>query len=117
MKRFRVAITALLLTVSWSAAADNNSWFEFSQEVKVSWLFKVKSAVVNYVHPDGSAEAAGIEVGDELIAVGGCEIPGCPAGKSKKLMDIPVGQVQTFKFRRSSGSEIEVELVAVKWPG
>lgn len=116
-RSIRLGVLLLIMAVSSAATADNNSWFEFSQAVKVSWLLKVKSAEVNYVHPESAAEQAGIQVGDVITAVGGCAIPGCSSSKARQAMDILVGQSQVFRFRRPGGEEFEVELTAVEWPG
>lgn len=115
----RIKIAVSILAIAWSTVAlgDNGSWFGFSQEVKASWLFKVKSATVNYVQPDSEAEAKGVAIGDALVAVGNCEIHGCSTRKARQLMDLPVGEVQTFVLRRRGGEQYTVRLIAVRWPG
>lgn len=117
LRNIRLGVLLLVMAVSSAATADNNSWFEFSQAVKVSWLLKVKSAVVNHVQAGSAAEQAGIQVGDAITAVGGCAIPGCPSSKARQLMDVPVGQSQVFRLQRPGGEVFEVELTAVEWPG
>mgnify|MGYP001953183165 CR=1 FL=1 len=49
-------------------------------DVSVSGFFspEVKSAEVTSLEANSNAEKAGIAVGDQLVAVQDCKIPGCP---------------------------------------
>jgi len=85
----------------------------FVMDVAVSGFFspEVKSAKVISLEPLSNAEKAGIKIGDELIAVHECEIPGCPAKKAKKLMTKKTGETVSLSFRREDQSTYSVELV------
>ncbi|WP_416307261.1 PDZ domain-containing protein [Neptunicella sp. SCSIO 80796] len=62
--------------------------------------FKVKSVV------EGSAaDKAGVTVGQLVIAIDGCKIPGCSTSKAQDLMDKETGDILPLLIRNKDGSE------------
>jgi len=110
-KNLAIAFLAPLL-LSGIARADEGQR-GFVMHVSVAGLLspKVKSAEVISVEQGSNAERSGIEVGDMLVSVFGCEIPGCPAKKAKKYFEKDSGEVVSLSFVRSDGSQYDVELV------
>lgn len=115
LKRFSLAI--LLVVTLGAAHADDaeETWFGFSQSVKVSWRFQVKSATVNYVHPDTEAQATGLQVGDAIVAVEDCAIPGCSSRRAKALMQASLGETRTFQLQRPDGERYAATLAAIPY--
>lgn len=117
--RFTILIAAILAaSYSVKAAAEEQlaAYHGFGIAVDVSWLMNVKSAIINKVEADSPASRAGIAVGDEITEIEGCEIPGCGAFKSEKLMKKPIGEVLALKLRRQDGSEYIAKVVGEAWP-
>lgn len=93
--------------------ADEEGKRGFVMDVAVSGFFspEIKSAKVTSVEALSNAEKAGIKVGDELVTVFECKIPGCPAKKAKKMISKKTGETVQLSFRRSDKSVYSVELV------
>lgn len=110
--RMKVIFLSLLFIVS-SAFAESEGKRRFVMDVSVSGFFspEVKSAEVISLEANSNAEKAGIAVGDQLVAVQDCKIPGCPAKKAKKLMTKQTGEVVSLSFRRQDNSTYSVDLV------
>jgi C-terminal processing protease CtpA/Prc len=70
-----------------------------------------KSAKVISLGSHSNAEKAGIEVGDELVAVYDCKIPGCSASKAKELVTKKAGETILLSFRRDDESIYSVQLI------
>jgi C-terminal processing protease CtpA/Prc len=59
---------------------------------------------IDEVHSGSPAEKAGIKAGQLVIELDGCKIPGCPAGKAKKLMDKKTGDILPLLVKNPDGS-------------
>lgn len=112
MRNLLVFLAIAMPTVAFA----EEGWFGFSQRVEVSWLFNVESAVVNYVAKGSPAEKAGIAVGDALLSIEDCAIPGCGAYKAKGLMERNAGENLRLKLKRENGEEYAATLVAAPRP-
>lgn len=102
-----------ILFIANAVHADNLGKRGFVMNVAASGIFspEVKSAKVSSVELDSNADKAGIKVGDELIAVHECKIPGCPVKKAKNLISKNTGETVSLSFRREDNSTYSVELV------
>ena len=65
---------------------------------------------IDEVHSGSPAEKAGIKVGQLVIELDGCKIPGCPADKAKKLMDKEVGAILPLLVKNPDGSEVLLKI-------
>lgn len=68
---------------------------------------KVKSLV-----PGAAAEKAGLLVGDQILKIDDCVIPGCPADDAKSLMKKERGGIVTFLVKQADGVEVTKVVVA-----
>lgn len=68
---------------------------------------KVKELV-----PGGGAEKAGVLVGDQILKIADCAIPGCPADDAKDLMKKNRGESVTFLIKQADGTEVAKTVVA-----
>lgn len=109
--RILVLLVSFLLVCN-QAFAEEEGKRGFVMDVSVSGFFSpdVKQAKVTSVVPHSNAEKLGIKVGDQLISVFDCKIPGCPAKEAKKMMTKAKGEILSLTFVREDNSEYSVEL-------
>lgn len=102
-----------LMFLTSSVNAEDKGYTGFTLEVGVSGFFspELVSADVKKVELDSPAEKSGIQVGDKLIAIDGCKIPGCPAQEGKKLISKLKGQQLPLTLQRVDGTEYSVSLL------
>jgi C-terminal processing protease CtpA/Prc len=110
--KFKVVLLSMLFFLN-TAYAETEGKRGFVLDVAVSGFFSpdVKSAKVISLELHSNAEKAGIEIGDELVAVYDCKIPGCVASKAKELMTKKTGEIIFLSFRRNDQSMYSVKLV------
>lgn len=68
---------------------------------------KVKELVAG-----GAAEKAGVLVGDQILKIADCVIPGCPAADAKDLMKKNKGESVSFLIKQADGTELTKTVVA-----
>ena len=68
---------------------------------------KVKELVAG-----GAAEKAGVLVGDQILKIADCVIPGCPADDAKDLMKRNKGESVSFLIKQADGTELTKTVVA-----
>ncbi len=103
----------LLVTFSLSVIAEDDGYTGLTLDVSVSGFFspELDSASVTEVNIDSPADKSGIKIGDKLIAIESCKIPGCPARKAEKLINKPKGELIPLTLIRADGSEYSVSLL------
>lgn len=108
-----LSIIGLLVLLTTAAIAEDKGYTGFTLDVGVSGFFspELVSADVIKIDADSPAEKSGINVGDKLIAIDGCKIPGCPAKEGKKLISKLSGQLLPLTLQRADGSEYSVSLL------
>lgn len=65
---------------------------------------------IDNVQSGSPAEKAGIKVGQLVIELDGCKIPGCPADKAKKLMAKETGEILPLLVKNLDGSEVLLKI-------
>ena len=65
---------------------------------------------IDEVHSGSPAEKAGVKVGQLVLELDGCKIPGCPADKVKKLMDKEIGEILPLLVKNPDGSEVLLKI-------
>jgi len=108
--RILVLLMSFLLATNLAFAEEGKRGFVM--DVTVSGFFSpdVEKAKVTSVVPHSNAEKLGIKVGDQLVSVFDCKIPGCPAKEAKKMMTKEKGDILSLTFVREDNSEYSVEL-------
>lgn len=106
-------VACLLVLTPFMSNASEKGYTGFTLEVGVNGFFspELVSADVKKIDADSPAEKAGIQVGDKLIAIADCKIPGCPAKKGKKLISKQKGQKLPLTLQRDDGTIYSVNLV------
>lgn len=70
------------------------------------------SAKVKELVPGGAAEKAGVLVGDQILKIADCAIPGCPADDAKALMKKNQGESVAFLIKQADGTEMTKTVIA-----
>lgn len=106
----------LLTLLAFSFEANADKYGDFGLAVRIAgsgYIFpKLQKVEVSLVKPGSSAEAEGISVGDAIVSINGCKIPGCPARKAKASILKGVGEQVTLELRNESGQRYNVTLTA-----
>ncbi|BFM09980.1 hypothetical protein R50072_01330 [Simiduia litorea] len=100
----RVVALFLAIVSSYTIAAEHGEK-GFKMDVNVSGFFspEVTKATIISVVKNSSAEKSGIVVGDDVIAIDGCEIPGCSASKAKKSLQKNAGEIVVLTMKNPEG--------------
>ena len=104
---YRTLFALMCLSSSIGVNAGEKGSIGFSAEVSVSGFFspELTEVKVKEVFAGSPAELAGLEIGEKILAIDGCEIPGCPASKAKKLMARNVGDTLPLLVEKLDGSK------------
>ena len=107
-----LALALLMSSLSITATAGDKGTLGFSAAVSVDGWFsrKLTEVKIEKVFAGTPAENAGLQVGDQILAIDGCEIPGCPSSKAKKLMKREPGQILPLLVKKADGSKTLVEV-------
>lgn len=101
----RVIAIFIVMLFSVTSFANEIGDKGFKMDVSVSGFFspELKKAVIKSVVKDSSAEKEGIKIGHEVIAIDGCEIPGCSASKAKKALQKHIGESVVLSMLKPNG--------------
>jgi C-terminal processing protease CtpA/Prc len=95
----------LILSLPSSAAEKGRMGFSVNVVVEGNILSpKIKEIRITEVFSDSPAEKAGLEVGQKVLSIDGCEIPGCSARKAKKIMNKKRGEVLVVEIEKIDGT-------------
>lgn len=84
-------VAAIMFTCCLCWAGERGLGFSFDVSGSGYIRPKLKTVVITHVISGGAAEMAGLQVGDRVISVNGCTIPGCLARKAWRLLKQPPG--------------------------
>lgn len=95
MKKLVVLLGVISVLITTPLFAGSASNIGLKVDIEASGFFKptIESAKVAEVVAGSPADSAGVLVGDSIVAIDGCAIPGCPAKKAKAAMSKTNGQV------------------------
>jgi C-terminal processing protease CtpA/Prc len=111
MQLFKLVVT-LISIISLNVLAGEQLKLGMTGDVEAEGFFSptLISYTVKKVKPNSRAEKAGIVVGQRIISIENCKIPGCPADKAKKLMRKEVGDILNLLLENEDGSQIPVKI-------
>ncbi|MBB3169521.1 PDZ domain-containing protein [Simiduia aestuariiviva] len=98
-------VLPLLAALPSEAHAEGSIGIAAAVSTKGIFSPEIERFTISDVHKDSAAQAAGLKVGDQVVAIDGCRIPGCPAKKAKSLMSREPGEVLPLMVVDGSGSE------------
>ncbi len=103
----------IALIVSFSSFAEDKGRIGLTLDITTGGIFshdltelKVKSIVSN-----SPAEKAGIKVGQKIMSIDGCKIPGCSASKAEKLLKRKPGDILPLLIERNDGTQVLVKIL------
>jgi S1-C subfamily serine protease len=114
-----LAFAAALSPFAAATAADEKGWIGVSFSVETEGSFfspTLRSVKIEKVAPASPAAAAGLAVGDVVVALQGMVIAGAKADDMKTLMKRSVGETLRFKIRRGTAEPFEVPVTAAAKP-
>ena len=115
MLAFAVSILALVSFPAVAAQPEGVVGFEVEVEGDGSfWKPVIKTAKVVGVRSGSPAEAAGLEVGDEILSVQGVEVADANARKIAKLVQVNPGEHLRLVVRDVAGAVKEIDIIAGK---
>lgn len=111
MKYLGIVFVCLLLS-SHSFAQSGD--FGVDVDVSTEGLFppRLETVTVARVKPGSSAAKQGIQPGDKVVGIDGCEIPGCSAFNAKKKMNKKPGETATFEVVKQDREAVTIILTA-----
>ena len=103
-------IIILSLFLSFGAFAEGKIGIAAGVSVDGFFSPEIIEFKIDKVHSGSPAEKAGAKVGQLVIELDGCKIPGCPANKAKKLMDKEAGEILPLLVKNLDGSEVLLKI-------
>ncbi len=100
---------------SFTAMAAEKGKIGLSLDIAVEGGFfnpTLSSVKVKELVAGGAAEKAGLVPGDQILKIGDCAIPGCPAGDAKDLMKRNKGESISFLIQQADGTQLTKTVVA-----
>jgi C-terminal processing protease CtpA/Prc len=104
---WNILLCFFALTLSCSSSAAEKGQIGFAVDVIIEGgIFspKIKEFKITEVISNSPAEKAGIKVGQKVLSIDGCVIPGCSARKAKKLMDKRRGDILILQIEKIDGT-------------
>lgn len=101
--------------VSTCALAAEKGKIGLSLDIAVEGGFfnpTLSSVKVKELVPGGAAEKAGVLVGDQILKIADCVIPGCAADDAKDLMKKSKGESVSFFIKQADGTELTKTVIA-----
>jgi C-terminal processing protease CtpA/Prc len=116
MQMFKLLVISTSI-ISFSVSAGDRVKLGVSADVEIDGFFSptLSSYTIQKVRPNSPAENAGIVVGQKIISVEDCKIPGCPVGEAKKLMRKEEGAIINLLLENPDGSKIPVKVTLSAW--
>jgi C-terminal processing protease CtpA/Prc len=105
MQYQKFIIIFLLVLFSSNSFADKKIKMGVTWGYTASGFFSpvVEELIVNKVLANSPAERAGLMVGDKVISINDCEVPGCPASKAKGYLKSDSGTELHFVIEDNKG--------------
>jgi C-terminal processing protease CtpA/Prc len=103
------------LVVSTTTLAAEKGKIGLALDIAVEGGFfnpTLASVKVKELVPGGAAEKAGVLVGDQILKIADCSIPGCPADDAKDLMKRNKGESVSFLIKQADGTQLTKTVIA-----
>jgi C-terminal processing protease CtpA/Prc len=116
MQIFKLLVISTSI-LSFSALGGDRIKLGISANVETDGFFSptLSSYTIQKVKPKSPAENAGIVVGQKIISVEDCKIPGCPVSEAKKLMRKESGATINLLLENPDGSKVPVKVTLSAW--
>ncbi len=113
----RRLLLSVVLVASFPIIAGDRIKMGITGDVSVEGFFsrEIMRYELTKIRPNSPAEKAGLQVGDKLIAIGDCVIPGCPASEAREIMDKGAGESIVLLVEDKHGEQRTVEVLLFEW--
>jgi len=113
-KKMLLLSAAFCSLVSTTALAAEKGKIGLALDINADGFFNpvIVSVKVKELVPGGAAEKAGVLVGDQILKIADCAIPGCPADDAKNLMKRNKGESVSFLIKQADGTELTKTVIA-----
>lgn len=100
--------------MSTTALAAEKGKIGLSLDINADGFFNpvIVSVKVKKLVAGGAAEKAGVLVGDQILKIADCAIPGCSADDAKNLMKKNKGESVSFFIKQADGTELIKTVIA-----
>jgi predicted metalloprotease with PDZ domain len=119
-RNFLTLALTVAATLPLSAHAEtNDGWFGVEVKVNtkgISFNPKIRNVKITKVFPSSPAAAAGLAVGDSVVAIQGVTVAGAKANTLRALMKKAVGEEIQIKIKRGTAEPYAVKMTAVQKP-
>ncbi|ALO36333.1 hypothetical protein CMT41_17515 [Colwellia sp. MT41] len=110
MQYQKIIILFLLVLLSSNSFADKKIKMGVTWGYTASGFFspEIDELMVKKVLANSPAEQAGLKVGDKVLSVEGCDIPGCSASKAKAYLKSDSGTELHFVIENNKGEIVNI---------
>lgn len=101
--------------ISTAALAADKGKIGLSLDIAVEGGFfnpTLSSVKVKQLVAGGAAGKAGVLVGDQILKIADCAIPGCPADDAKDLLKKNKGESVSFLIKQADGAQLTKTVIA-----
>ena len=102
--KMQTGLIALSLSFAGSAYSEDKGKVGLDLDVGVSGFFSsvLESAEVSFVESDSPAAKAGLQVGDRIVAIDDCQVPGCLTSDAKQRLKRQPGDLVPIVIQRDN---------------
>lgn len=101
----------ILVTTPCFASSDGSLGIGVDVEVSGYFSPSVENMIVQSIQAGSLAELAGLMVGDKVISINSCDIPGCSVSYVRRAMDSNEAGNIEFLVEREHGSTLSLTVV------
>ena len=108
-----IVLVSLTLIYSVASIAEEKASIGLAVEATIAGSFfspKLKEVTVKEVVAESPAELAGLVVGQNVLSINGCKIPGCSAKKAERLLELSPGDVLPVLVENSDGTQSQINV-------
>ncbi|OUR62476.1 hypothetical protein A9Q74_04790 [Colwellia sp. 39_35_sub15_T18] len=110
MKLKYVITTFLLLSISFSSTARIKLGVIWKYEASGFFSPKIDSLIVKEVSQGSLGYESGLLVGDSVISIQDCKIPGCSASKAKGFLKNKKIDTLRMTVKRNNGELVKIRI-------
>ncbi|WP_111976935.1 PDZ domain-containing protein [Algibacillus agarilyticus] len=110
--KIQTGLVALSLSFAGNAYNDDQGKAGLELDVGVSGFFSsvLESAEISFIESNSPAEKAGLQVGDRIVAIDDCQVPGCLTSEAKQRLKRHPGDLVPIVIQRDDDTQVYTTL-------